>query len=69
MKASVSELHRDTEKLLQPVIHEGKTLIITKEGAPCAKIVPIDASETPIDVIAQTWEELGPAPAVDYNKL
>jgi prevent-host-death family protein len=69
MKATVSELHRDTAKLLRPVIHDGEVLIITEEGQPCAKIIPFTASESPVDVIAKSWEQLGPAPTVDYDNL
>jgi antitoxin (DNA-binding transcriptional repressor) of toxin-antitoxin stability system len=41
MTATVKELHNDTAKLLRPVIESGQTLIITDEGVPCAKIVPV----------------------------
>src|SRR2546426_3682998 len=39
MKATLAELHRDTAKLVRPVIDGKKTLIITDNGEARAKIV------------------------------
>jgi prevent-host-death family protein len=41
VKSSLAELHRDTAKVMKPVINGKKTLIITNHGEPCAKIVPL----------------------------
>jgi antitoxin (DNA-binding transcriptional repressor) of toxin-antitoxin stability system len=41
MKASLSELHRETAKIIRPVIHGGKTLTLTDRGQDCAKVIPI----------------------------
>jgi prevent-host-death family protein len=41
MKATLTELHRDTAKLVRPVIHDGRKLTLTDRGEPCAQIVPV----------------------------
>ena len=41
VKATLAELHRDTAKLLRPVIDRQKTLVITDGGKARAKIVPL----------------------------
>lgn len=41
VKATLAELHRDTAKLVRPVIDSQKTLIITERGEARAKIVPL----------------------------
>jgi antitoxin (DNA-binding transcriptional repressor) of toxin-antitoxin stability system len=41
VKATLAELHRETAKLVKPVIDGKKTLIITEGGQACAKIVPL----------------------------
>ena len=41
VKATLAELHRDTAKLVRPVIDSHKTLVITDGGAARAKIVPL----------------------------
>jgi len=41
VKATLEELHRDTAKLVRPVIDGQKTLVITERGEACAKIVPL----------------------------
>ncbi|MGA2657911.1 MAG: hypothetical protein ABSH34_10365 [Verrucomicrobiota bacterium] len=40
MQATLSELHRDTAKIVRPVIHGGQKLTLTDRGEPCAQIVP-----------------------------
>ena len=41
VKATLAELHRDTAKLVRPVIDSQKTLVITDGGTARAKIVPL----------------------------
>ena len=41
MKATLAELHRDTAKLVRPVIDSQRTLVITEHGEARAKIVPL----------------------------
>ena len=41
VKATLAELHRDTAKLVKPVIHKKKTLVITDRGQARAKIIPL----------------------------
>ena len=41
VKATLTELHRDTAKLVRPVIDSQKTLVITERGEARAKIVPL----------------------------
>ena len=41
VKATLAELHRDTAKLVRPVIDGQKTLVITEGGEARAKIVPL----------------------------
>lgn len=40
MKATLTELQRDTEKVLDPVIHAGQTVTLTDQGEDVAEIVP-----------------------------
>jgi len=53
MKASLSELQQNTEKVVRPVIEGGKTVDLTDQGEVRAKIVPIPK----IDRKA-AWDEL-----------
>jgi antitoxin (DNA-binding transcriptional repressor) of toxin-antitoxin stability system len=41
MEASLAELHRDTAKIVRPVIHDGQRLTLTEKGEACAEIIPI----------------------------
>ena len=41
MKATLSELHRETKKVLRPVIDGGKTVELTDHGEVRAKITPV----------------------------
>ena len=40
MKATLSELHRETRRIIRPVIHAGTEVILTDFGKPVARIVP-----------------------------
>ena len=46
VKVTLSELHRETAKVVHPVIHAGEEVTITDNGQPCAKIVPV---KKPVD--------------------
>lgn len=41
MQASLTELRRETSKVIWPVIHGGEVLTLTEHGQPCAKIMPV----------------------------
>ncbi len=41
MRATLSELHRETAKIVRPVMHGDKEVILTDRGEPRAKIVPL----------------------------
>jgi antitoxin (DNA-binding transcriptional repressor) of toxin-antitoxin stability system len=40
MKATLSELHRETRRIARPVIHGGEEVILTDFEKPVARIVP-----------------------------
>ncbi|NDB94987.1 MAG: hypothetical protein EBZ78_02325 [Verrucomicrobia bacterium] len=40
MQASLSELHRETRRIVRPVIHAGEEVILTDFGRPVARIIP-----------------------------
>jgi antitoxin (DNA-binding transcriptional repressor) of toxin-antitoxin stability system len=40
MHATLSELHRETRRIVRPVIHAGEEVILTDFGKPVARIVP-----------------------------
>jgi antitoxin (DNA-binding transcriptional repressor) of toxin-antitoxin stability system len=40
MRATLSELHRETRRIVRPVIHGGAEVILTDFGKPVARIVP-----------------------------
>jgi antitoxin (DNA-binding transcriptional repressor) of toxin-antitoxin stability system len=40
MQATLSELHRETRRIVRPVIHGGEEVILTEFGNPVARIVP-----------------------------
>jgi prevent-host-death family protein len=40
MKATLSELHRETRRIIRPVIHGGEEVVLTDFGRPVARIVP-----------------------------
>jgi len=39
--ATLTELRRDTSKVVRPVIHGGEKVTLTDQGEPCAEIVPL----------------------------
>ncbi len=41
VKAAVAELHRETARLVKPVVNGHKTLVITEGGEDRAKLVPL----------------------------
>ena len=41
MQASLTELRRETSKVIRPVIHRGEVLTLTEHVQPCAKIMPV----------------------------
>jgi prevent-host-death family protein len=40
MFATLSELHRETRRVVRPVIHGGQEVVLTDFGKPVARIVP-----------------------------
>lgn len=40
MKATLTELRRETSRVLRPVIHAGKTVTLTEHGEDVAEITP-----------------------------
>jgi prevent-host-death family protein len=40
VKATLTQLRRDTSKVVRPVIHGGEKLTLTEHGQPCAEIIP-----------------------------
>lgn len=40
MKATLSQLHRETRRVIRPVIHGGEEVVLTDFGKPVARIVP-----------------------------
>ncbi len=40
MHATLSQLHRETRRIVRPVIHGGEEVVITDFGKPVARIVP-----------------------------
>lgn len=40
IKASLSELHRETRRVVRPVIHGGQEVLLTDFGRPVARIIP-----------------------------
>lgn len=54
----IEEIKRQPEPVLREILHYIKFLERQRE------------TETPLDsVVADTWEKLGPAPDIDYDKL
>ena len=39
MQATLSQLHRETRRIVRPVIHAGEEVVITDFGKPVARIV------------------------------
>jgi antitoxin (DNA-binding transcriptional repressor) of toxin-antitoxin stability system len=46
MQATLSELHRETRRIVRPVIHGGQEVVLTEFGKPVARIVPYLATLT-----------------------
>jgi len=46
MQATLSELHRETRRIVRPVIHGGEEVVLTDFGKPVARIIPYMATET-----------------------
>ena len=46
MQATLSELHRETRRIVRPVIHGGEEVVLTDFGRPVARIVPYMATQT-----------------------
>lgn len=40
MQAALSQLHRETCRIIRPVIHGGEEVVLTDFGKPVARIVP-----------------------------
>ena len=40
MQATLSQLHRETRRIVRPVIHAGEEVLLTDFGKPVARIVP-----------------------------
>jgi antitoxin (DNA-binding transcriptional repressor) of toxin-antitoxin stability system len=40
MQATLSQLHRETRRIVRPVIHAGEEVVITDFGKPVARIIP-----------------------------
>jgi antitoxin (DNA-binding transcriptional repressor) of toxin-antitoxin stability system len=40
MQATLSQLHRETRRVIRPVIHGGEEVVLTDFGKPVARIVP-----------------------------
>jgi prevent-host-death family protein len=41
VKATLTQLRRDTSKVVRPVIHGKERLTLTEHGQPCAEIIPL----------------------------
>lgn len=54
MKATLSQLHRETRRIVRPVIHGGEEVILTDFGRPVARIVPYMATQTVSPLQART---------------
>ena len=46
MHATLSQLHRETRRIVRPVIHGGEEVVLTDYGKPVARIVPYMATVT-----------------------
>lgn len=46
MKATLSELHRQTRRVVRPVIHGGQEVVLTDFGRPVARIIPYLPTQT-----------------------
>jgi antitoxin (DNA-binding transcriptional repressor) of toxin-antitoxin stability system len=39
--ATLTELRRDTSKVIRPAIHAGETVVVTEHREQCAEIIPV----------------------------
>jgi antitoxin (DNA-binding transcriptional repressor) of toxin-antitoxin stability system len=46
MQATLSELHRETRRVVRPVIHGGQEVVLTDFGRPVARIIPYLPTQT-----------------------
>lgn len=55
MKATLTELRRDTTRVLRPVIHAAKKVTLTEHKEPVAEIVPLGRPDRrrAIELLAQ----------------
>src|ERR1035438_7026648 len=58
VQATLTELRRDTSRVVRPVIHGGKRLTLTEHGQPCAEIVPLRKLDR--KALCQALIDLGP---------
>ena len=58
MKASLSELHRETRRIVRPVIHAGNEVVLTDFGRPVARIIPYLPTVTVSPAEARTAGDL-----------
>ncbi len=59
MQATLSELHRETRRIVRPVIHGGEEVILTDFGKPVARIVPLIPTVTVSPADARAGATLG----------
>lgn len=61
MKATLSELHRETRRVVRPVIHGGEEVVLTDFGRPVARIIPYLPTVTVSVEVARGTGELDDA--------
>jgi len=61
MKATLSELHRETRRVVRPVIHGGEEVVLTDFGRPVARIIPYLSTVTVSPAEARACGELNDA--------
>lgn len=49
VKATLTELRRDTARIVRPVIRSGKRVVLTEHGEPCAEIRP----HVPVELVSE----------------
>jgi prevent-host-death family protein len=58
MTATLTELRRDTSKVIRPAIHAGEKVVLTEHGEPCAEIIPLRKIDR--KALCQALIDLGP---------
>jgi prevent-host-death family protein len=58
MRATLTELRRDTSSVVRPAIHAGQTVVLTEHGEPCAEIIPVRKIDR--KALCQALIDLGP---------